>query len=116
MKMRRTLIAGTLAALLGLSLPAHADRGRGPPSWAGNHNRHEWQHRRDWDHNRYDRIRYSYRRGYRDGRHDRHHHGHYYRPGYWYPAPRYYGPGGYGFNVFLDGIGVSYYESGRYCH
>lgn len=111
MKMHSLLIAVSFAALLGLSAPAHADRDRGQPRWAAGHHhqaRHEMHH---WRHHQRERIRHqSYRRGYRDGYRDRHwvHSG--------YGAPRHFGHSGYGLNVWLDGIGVSYYESGRHCH
>ncbi len=110
MKMRSMLIAGMLAAMLGLSAPAQADRDRGQSRWAPSHHHQSRHDDRHWQHQRHDRIRHqAFRRGYRAGYRDHYRH----RPEY--RAPRYYGPGGYGFNVWLDGVGVSYYESGRYC-
>lgn len=113
MKTRSMFIATALAALLGLSAPAHADRDHGPPHWAARHRHHVHHHHHHHYHwPRYwpNQIRYrAYRHGYRDGFYDRHRHG------YWAAAPCYYGPGGYGFNIWLDGIAASYWEAGPYC-
>ncbi|MCK6371895.1 MAG: hypothetical protein L6Q83_11345 [Gammaproteobacteria bacterium] len=114
MTKRSTVMAVTLAALLGFASAAQADRGRGPPHWSASP-RHHVHDDRAWKHHRqHDRLRYrAYQRGYRHGY--GHGYGSHGRHGYRPARPPYYGGSGYGFNVWLDGVGVNYWESCRYC-
>lgn len=145
MNTRALMIGGALAALLAAAPLAQADPPRHAPAWGQRgHEARDRDHRdggRDWD----DRRGRDHRRDWNDrgwDDHDRDHRGwdhrrewndHWrgraYRHGYWegYRDHRWapygwYAPGGYyggcgdsGFSVWLDGIGASYYESGRYC-
>jgi hypothetical protein len=118
MRNRKTILAtAALAALLGIAPAAQADGRNERSHWARGHehrplrheSRHEYRHERRHERRHEWARRDAYRHGYRDGHRDhRLHRG-------WYGGPRYYGPSGYGFNVWMDGVGVSWYESDRWC-
>lgn len=110
MRNRNVILAAALAALIGMAPTAQAGDRHERSHWAARHEhrpqRHEYRHydqRREWA------RRDAYRHGYRDGYRDHHRHRG------WHDGPRYYGPSGYGLNVWMDGLGVSWYESGRRC-